>query len=182
MIAEACVAARLAVAADELRAPAGDRSEPVALLHRWKGSSDAITARIHATRARGCSSPAPAARSSFRACKRASPSSGVRCSPRTRCRNHSKHGARYRIEAGGAVPLGCSWHLLPGGSTSAPAGSAPPPQPREGSVRELTRGLVTRCRVESQALVSAGRLRQAEPPLRNALTADLNGSGWSTQG
>src|SRR5215213_5179407 len=39
---------RAAPAWDDLRASAGARSQPVRLLHPWKGSSDSLTARIHA--------------------------------------------------------------------------------------------------------------------------------------
>jgi hypothetical protein len=64
--------------------------------------SDARSARIHATRARRRSSPAPSSRSSFRARERASPSSGVRRSPRTtrsrldRCRTRACFPRRER--------------------------------------------------------------------------------------
>jgi integrase len=47
----------LAIAGDELRAAADAQSELVPLLHPWKGSSDALTARIHAERRARLSAP-----------------------------------------------------------------------------------------------------------------------------
>jgi hypothetical protein len=41
--------ARAVPASNEFRASAGARSEPVALLHQYRGSSNALTARIQAT-------------------------------------------------------------------------------------------------------------------------------------
>jgi hypothetical protein len=61
----------------ELQASAGARSAGTSLLHRWKGSRATGAIAFHATRALRRSSRAPVARSSFRECKRASPSLGV---------------------------------------------------------------------------------------------------------
>jgi hypothetical protein len=42
----------IAVATDNLRVSVGARSSPSPLLHPWKGSSDALTARVHASERR----------------------------------------------------------------------------------------------------------------------------------
>jgi hypothetical protein len=43
------------LAQDEREASAGARSKPVTLLHRWKGRSAALTARIHVSESLGAS-------------------------------------------------------------------------------------------------------------------------------
>jgi hypothetical protein len=72
--------------ADEQRASVGPRSEPVLLLHPRKGSSEALTARIHAAEQRDrpypCAAPLP--EPSFRSCPPVT-GAAVACSDAHRC-------------------------------------------------------------------------------------------------
>jgi hypothetical protein len=82
---------------------------------------------FHATQARRRSSPAPAARSWFRARKRASPSSGVRHSRRTTCEHVVGPGADDRI-----------WRPRALANTSE-LSLADPPEPSSGLKKKATK-------------------------------------------